>query len=106
MLLDDQLHDPFEPKPIRTHHNRLFAAITIKESGTDRFGITGSELEDMANLNPGFDRQWRPALRAGITRLNLGNIGNQGGLPVAAIQGIAEVVASAVRKRGRKPPEL
>src|SRR5512145_1988664 len=93
VLLDDELQHALDPDPVGAHHDRLGCAVLIKECRAQRLGVTGTELEDMADLYPALVAQRGAAAHARRAYGHEGDIGDLGRLPITTIKDIAQVVA-------------
>src|SRR5579863_9147501 len=100
MLVVTLLHrcgdDTRNADAVATHDERLLLAALVEEARAERDRVTGSELEDVADLDRRLEAERTAADRAAVAFLRLADVG-EAGLEVAAVLDAAEVPPAAVR---------
>ena len=74
--LDDAGHVAPDADPVRAHDDRVGDAVLAEVGGSERVGVLGPELEDVADLDAVAEDQWLAAVRARVAFLDVGQVGD------------------------------
>jgi hypothetical protein len=97
VLLGDGRDRARHADPVTTHHHRMLLASLVGVHAVEGFGVLGTELEHLPDLDAPVDRERLAATRARIARDDLRDAGPDVDVEVAIEDGAADVVVGLVR---------
>ena len=101
VLLDGGTDDTGDANTVAAHFHDLGLTLLIEEGATQRLGVFGAQLEDVADFNAAHDVQHPFAVRRGVARDHIADIGDFRLRQVAAKVGTGEVHVVFISATGK-----
>ena len=99
VLLDGSGEEPPDADAVAAHGGKVAPAFGVQEGGVHGLGEDGAELEDMADLYAAHSLEGAVAARAGVARLDGGDVRDEVHGEVPGVVDVAEVVIVPVGAR-------